>query len=124
MTAPPSSCTHQGWRSGVTSAAFTARKQQALTLLLTRQLMDAQFVRADAAGSDRLWQEVADLEIDADRILHLLYCGLDGSDRQAMADADSAWIQSQARPQPRGWSLRQLHLGRGRRRPQTSFSPV
>jgi hypothetical protein len=109
----------------VTSAAFTARKQQALTLLLTRQLMDAQFVRADAAGSDRLWQEVAELELDADRILHLLYCGLDGSDRQAMAEEDDAWIQAQPAPEPaRGWGLRHLHLGRNLRRPQASLNPV
>jgi len=109
----------------VTSTAFTARKQQALTLLLTRQLMDAQFVRADAAGSDRLWQEVADLEINPDRVLHLLYCGLDGSDRQAMSDEDDVWIQAQAAAQPaRGWGLRHLHLGRGLRRPQASLNPV
>ena len=125
MTAPSSSCTHQGWRSGVTSTAFTARKQQALALLLTRQLMDAQFVRADAAGSNRLWQEVADLDLNPDRILHLLYCGLEGSDRQALADQDDAWIQAQPAAQPaRGWGLRHLHLGRGLRHPQASLNPV
>ncbi|QVV67199.1 hypothetical protein [Synechococcus sp. LA31] len=124
MTAPSSSCTHQGWRSGITSAAFTARKQQALVLLLTQQLMDAQFVRADAKSTDRLWREVAALEIDPDRILHLLYCGLDGSDRQSVAEQDDAWIQAHAALQPRGWSLRHLHLGHGLRRPQAALNPA
>jgi hypothetical protein len=123
MTAPSSSCTHQSWRSGVTSTAFTARKQQALVLLLVQQLMDAQFVRADQAGSDRLWQEVAALEIDLDRVLHLLYCGLDGSDRQALINADDAWI-SRSTSSSRGWNLRQLHLGRRASRPGRALSPA
>ena len=102
MTAPSSSCTHQSWRSGVTSANFSARKQQALVLLLTQQLMDAQFARADQAGSDRLWQEVGALEIDVDRILHLLYGGLDGSNRADLIAADEAWLQSHSTSEPRG----------------------
>jgi hypothetical protein len=92
MTAPSSSVLHQSWRSGVTSAAFSARKQQALVLLLSQQLMDAQFVRADQAGSERLWQEVALLDIPVDRILHLLYGGHDSSDRTELIEADNAWI--------------------------------
>ncbi len=123
MTAPSSSCTHQSWRSGVTSANFSARKQQALVLLLTQQLMDAQFARADQAGSDRLWQEVGALEIDVDRILHLLYGGLDGSNRADLIAADEAWLQSHSTSEPRGWGLRYLHLNR-RRRPAGALSPA
>ena len=91
MTAPASSCTHQAWLSGVTSAAFSARKQQALVVLLAQQLMETQFQRADRSGTDRLWQESAALEIDPDRIVHLMYSGLDGSDRGSLMGAAAGW---------------------------------
>ena len=124
MTAPSSSCTHQSWRSGVTSSVFTTRKEQAIVMLLVQQLMDAQFVRADQAGADRLWQEVAALEIDQDRLLHLLYCGLDGSDRQALSEQDDTWIAGRNTSASRGWNLQQLHLGRRARRPGRTLRPA
>lgn len=65
------------------------RKQQALALLLVRQLADAQFARADARGSERLWQEVAALEIDPERITALLYGADDHNDSVAMERIDS-----------------------------------
>ncbi|MEN9767894.1 MAG: hypothetical protein RLZZ32_1854 [Cyanobacteriota bacterium] len=120
MTAPSSSCLHQSWRSGVTSTAFTARKQQALVLLLAQQLMDAQFARADQAGSARLWQEVGALEIDPDRITNLLYCGLDGSDRLALTAADDSWIRRQ---QASAGFQRNRHLNGGRFR-RTALHPL
>ena len=124
MTAPSSSCTNQAWRSGVTSTAFAARKQQALVLLLAQQLMDAQFKRADRAGSERLWQEVAALEIDPERVIHLLYSGFEGSDRMGLTQQDDTWIQCQPAAPQRSWGLRRLHLGRRPRRPQAAFSPA
>ena len=123
MTAPSSSCMHQSWRSGVTSTAFSARKQQALVLLLAQQLMDAQFVRADQTGSERLWQEVGALEIDADRIVNLLYGGLDGSNRADLAAEDDAWISRHQDSPPRRWGLQHLHLNRTARRPARALSP-
>ena len=124
MTAPASSCTHQAWRSGVTSTAFSARKQQALVVLLAQQLMDAQFRRADRLGSDRLWQEVAALDIDPDRILHVLYGGLDGSDRPALMAADDGWIHQNTQASPPQWGLQHLHRRHRAQRPAGSLSPV
>lgn len=78
--------------SGGGSAAFTASKEQALILLLVQQLAEAQFVRADQAASERLWQEVAVLQLDIERLTHLLYCGLDLGDRQGLRAEDNAWL--------------------------------
>jgi hypothetical protein len=124
MTAPASSCTHQAWRSGVTSAAFSARKQQALVLLLAQQLIDAQFKRADRPGSERLWQEAAALEIDPERIVHLMYSGLEGSDRPALIAEDDAWIHRTTQASQRRWGLLHLHRNRRPQRPAPSLSPA
>ena len=124
MTAPASSCTHQAWRSGVTSAAFSARKQQALVLLLAQQLIDAQFQRADRPGSERLWQEAAALEIDPERIVHLMYSGLEGSDRTALIAEDDAWIHRTTKASQRRWGLVHLHRNRRAQRPAPSLSPA
>jgi hypothetical protein len=124
MTAPASSCTHQAWRSGVTSAAFSARKQQALVLLLAQQLIEAQFERADRTGSERLWQEAAALEIDPERIVHLMYSGLQSSDRPALIAEDEAWIHRTTQACQRRWSLLHLHRNRRGQRPAPSLSPA
>ena len=124
MTAPASSCTHQAWRSGVTSASFSARKQQALVLLLAQQLINTQFRRADRPGSERLWQEAAVLEIDPERIMHLMYSGLEGSDRPALMAEDDAWIRRTTQAAERRWGLLHLHRNRRALRPAPSLSPV
>jgi len=124
MTAPASSCTHQAWRSGVTSASFSARKQQALVLLLAQQLINTQFRRADRPGSERLWQEAAALEIDPERIVHLMYSGLEGSDRPALMAEDDAWIRRTTQAAERRWGLLHLHRNRRALRPAPSLSPV
>ena len=82
-----------------------ARTQQALVLLLSQQLIDAQIVRADRLGTNRLWQEVGALEIEPERIENLLYCGLDGSDRQGLIAEDNGWL-SRNSPRPRNrWNV-------------------
>ena len=124
MTAPASSCTHQAWRSGVTSAAFSARKQLAMVLLLAQQLIDAQFQRADRPGSERLWQEAAALEIDPERIVHLMYSGLEGSDRPALIAEDDAWIHRTTQASQRRWGLLHMHRNRRPQRPAPSLSPA
>ena len=124
MTAPASSCTHQPWRSGMTSAAFSARKQQALVLLLAQQLSETQFRLANRPGSERLWQEVAALEIDPDRIVHLMYSGIDGSDRPALIAEDDAWIRRTTQASQRRWGLLHLHRNRRALRPAPSLNPV
>ena len=124
MTAPSSSCTNRPGRAGVSSDSFAARKEQALAILLAQQLADAQIGRADAQASQALWDEVAELNIDPDRIINLLYGGEEISDRTALKERDDNWLSAQQRsPQQRGWSLQRLHLGRPRR-PQIALSPV
>ena len=115
MTAPTSGCLGR--------VAFTASKQQALVLLITQQLADAQFRRADSIATERLWQEVAALEIDPERITALLYGGHDTEDRDALRQEDDRWLAAQVSQPTRGWGLRSLHLGRPRL-PQRTFSRV
>ncbi|MCP9839232.1 hypothetical protein KBY93_01110 [Synechococcus sp. J7-Johnson] len=88
-------------------ASFSEVKQQQLVFTLVRQLAEAQFVRADRELTRRLWQEVAALEIDPDRITTLLYGGQPCDDRQGLMALDSSWSQ-QAAVEPRlgfrwGW---------------------
>ena len=124
MTAPSSSCTNRPGRAGVSSDSFATRKEQALVILLAQQLADAQIGRADAQASQALWDEVAELNIDPDRIIHLLYGGEEVSDRTALKERDDSWLSAQqGSPQQRGWSIQRLHLGRPRR-PQIALSPV
>ncbi|UPM49461.1 MULTISPECIES: hypothetical protein [unclassified Synechococcus] len=123
MTAPSSSCTNRPGRAMVSSDSFTARKEQALVILLSQQLADAQIGRADAHASQSLWDEVAELDIDPDRIIHLLYGGEEVSDRAALKDRDDSWLSAQQMSPERGWSLQRLHLRRPRR-PQIALNPV
>jgi hypothetical protein len=81
--------------------------------LLVRQLARAQFELADPALTQRLWQEVAALEIDPERITHLLYGGQDLEDRRQLAALDAAWRAQQGAARP-GW-FRRLSPGAWRR---------
>jgi hypothetical protein len=85
--------------------SFTECKEQQLVFLLTRQLGAAQFEMANQAMTARLWQEVAALEIDPERITALLYGGHDINDREALRLLDEQWRGSH-RPQRRGWFSR------------------
>jgi hypothetical protein len=93
---------------------FTASTQQALVLLLTQQLANAQFQRGDRPGSARLWQEVAALDIEPERITALLYGGQDCHDREALRQLDDLWLSRQASSTRSGWSLQTLHRNRPR----------
>ena len=59
---------------------------------LARELAHSQVVLADAELSCRLWQDVADRELDVSRILHLLYGGWDVEDEKEMLDADQQFL--------------------------------
>jgi hypothetical protein len=84
--------------------SFAERKEQQLVLLLVRQLAAAQQEPAAAALRERLWQEVAALEIDPERITALLYGGHDVSDRQVLQTLDDAWRRcSTPRRRGVGW---------------------
>ena len=62
---------------------------------LTRELAHAQFVLADSELSSRLWQDVADRELDVARIIHLLYGGWDIEDEKEMLEADQQFLSLQ-----------------------------
>jgi len=59
---------------------------------ITRQLVRAQFVLADGQFTARLWQEVADRDMDLGRVINLLYCCNSPEDDQAMQDADDDYL--------------------------------
>ena len=62
---------------------------------LARDLAHAQFVLADAELSCRLWQDVADRDLDMARLLHLLYGGWDVEDEKEMLEADQQFLSLQ-----------------------------
>ena len=59
---------------------------------LARELAHAQFILADSELSCRLWQDVADRELDVARLLHLLYGGWDVEDDEEMLEADQHFL--------------------------------
>ena len=67
---------------------------------ITRQLVSAQFVLADGQLSARLWQEVADRDMDLGRVINLLYCCSSPEDDQAMQDADEGYLSLISRNDP------------------------
>lgn len=104
--------TGNGWTS---SAGFSACKEQQLLFLLVRQLAYAQFERGDRACSARLWQEVAALQIDPERVTHLLYGGQDPQDSAALANLDGSWHEPCHRPASGRWFSWRRSGGGGRR---------
>lgn len=76
------------------SLGFSALKERQLIFLLTRQLAEAQIVKADQARADWLWQEAAALDLDPDRLISLLYGVADHGDLQEMERVDRQYLQS------------------------------
>lgn len=107
-------------RPGTRLTSFSASKEQALVVLLVQQLAEAQFVRADRAAAERLWQEVAVLQLDVDRVIHLLYCGVDSRDRDALVAEDDLWLANQPRQPWSRWSLGSWRSGWGSGRPRAA----
>jgi hypothetical protein len=113
--------TGNGWTS---SDGFSACKEQQLLFLLVRQLAYAQFERGDRDLSGRLWQEVAALGIDPERVTHLLYGGQDPSDTRALAVLDAGRGNLGCRPASSSWfSWRRPGAG-GRRAARSAPSRV
>lgn len=94
--------------------SFAECKEQQLVFLLVRQLAAAQFELASASMSQRLWDEVAALEIDPDRITALLYGGQDVNDREALRPLDDNWRLHHPPRSHRGWFMQPM-FGAGRR---------
>lgn len=83
--------------AGAFPGDFAALKERQLVFLLARQLAEAQFRRADRPASERLWQEVAALGIDPERITALLYGTDDLHDPIAMERIDRPFRMVPAR---------------------------
>ena len=69
----------------------TRDHEQDLYFSSARNLARAQFQLADEELSRRLWQDVAERELDVDRILNLMYGCWFQEDREAMQEADAAY---------------------------------
>ena len=69
------------------------RKEQQLAIRLCRDLAKSQFVFANPKRSKRLWDEAAALEIEPDRLLHLLYGGIDLDNPADLMAADDLYMK-------------------------------
>ena len=106
------------------AGSFAECKEQQLVFLLVRQLAAAQFELGHGPMTARLWQEVAALEIDPERITALLYGGQDVNDRAVLGVLDEQW-RSRHRPVRRGWFSRPMPPSSGgRRNARQAASPM
>ncbi len=111
MAGLSSSWAFRSGRSEVQSKSFSALKEQALVLDLTQRLAEAQIERGDAVASQGLWNEIAALEIDPERIIHLLYNRERRSTHAALRATDDQWMNDQQPEIPaRGWRLKTFSL--------------
>lgn len=105
------------------SPVVLANKEQQLVWLLVRQLGEAQGSPGGGEWAERLWQEVAALEIDPDRVISLLYGGHDLNDRQALAALDSCPAAPRRRWRGAGFRSQPLP-GAGRRSAPRAAAPA
>ena len=81
-----------------TAAAVSAelehrsRNDRQSYIAIARAIAHAQFVLADPELSRRLWQDVADRDLEVSRILHLLYGGWDLDTDEEMQEADCRFL--------------------------------
>ena len=59
---------------------------------LSRQLVQAQFVLRDRELTERLWQDVANRDMDLGRIINLLYRCSSPEDDEAMRGIDEGYL--------------------------------
>ena len=74
------------------SSTSQQRKEQQLVMRLCKDIARAQFAFANPKRSKRLWDEAAALEIEPDRLLHLLYGGVDLDDPADVIAADEHYL--------------------------------
>lgn len=79
----------------IDAGRMAAFKEQQILLGLVQQLDRAQFRHGYRELSRRLWQEVGLLNLDPERVIHLLYSGVDVDDRQALLALDDQWCEQQ-----------------------------
>ena len=73
---------------------YKEKKDQEKVCSLTLELVNAQFQLCDDELTNRLWEEVANLNIDPQRIINLMYKYDSHDDLTAMIDADSKYLES------------------------------
>ena len=87
-----------------TNENYETLKDRHLVAQLAQQLAEAQFAHADESRSRRLWDEVAALGLDPDRVLHLLYGGHALEDETALCAIDRSFQETpHRRRQSRRW---------------------
>ena len=69
-----------------------ARNDRQTYFSITRSLVRAQFQLADKELSQRLWQEVADRDLEVGRIIHLMYGCWFHDDNDAMNETDDQFL--------------------------------
>ena len=67
------------------------RNDRQAVFQLVRELVQAQFERGDEELTKRLWQDVADREIDLDRVINLMYTVSFHEDENEMTAVDEAY---------------------------------
>ena len=67
------------------------RNDRQAVFQLVRDLVQAQFDRADEELTKRLWQDVADREIDLDRVINLMYTCSFHEDDNEMTKVDETY---------------------------------
>ena len=67
------------------------RNDRQAVFQLVRELVQAQFNRGDKELTKRLWQDVADREIDLDRVINLMYTCSFHEDDNEMTKVDEAY---------------------------------
>ncbi len=67
------------------------RNDRQAVFQLVRDLVQAQFARGDEELTKRLWQDVADREIDLDRVINLMYTCSFHEDDNEMTKVDETY---------------------------------
>ena len=69
----------------------TRKNDRQAVFQLVRDLVQAQFDRGDEELTKRLWQDVADREIDLDRVINLMYTCSFHEDDNEMTKVDETY---------------------------------
>ena len=67
------------------------RNDRQAVFQLVRDLVEAQFYRGDEELTKRLWQDVADRQIDLDRVINLMYTCSFHEDDNEMTKVDETY---------------------------------
>ena len=94
------------------SSTSQQRKEQQLVMRLCKDIARAQFVFANPKRSKRLWDEAAALEIEPDRLLHLLYGGVDLDNPADLMAADDLYMNQRRSYRRSPWVSRSLPVRR------------